>query len=185
MIFHFSAQHREYQPNNHTASRTCIAGQRDGRCTDTAHTRSRKHTPLISPSAAGRPKVQWKSDIADIAHSVLPLARQRVQQHGSRKLTVNVRARSHYNSPTPSRARWRSPRRSGQNRAPRCRSWWHPDLLSRPGSQDRFGRHIVAPYELVVKCRPPVLPPILIWQSHLILRSFTGVRGPLCPLVGQ
>ena len=44
---------------------------------------------------------------------------------------------------------------------------WHPDLLSHPGSQDRFGRHVVTPD--VVKCRSPVLPPILVWESHLIV----------------
>ena len=53
IVEHFSAQHREYQPN-HTASRTCIAGQRDGRCTDTAHTRSRKYTPRSSAQECRR-----------------------------------------------------------------------------------------------------------------------------------
>ena len=37
-----------------------------------SHTFTETHTPLIRPSAAGRPKVHWKSDIADIAHSECP-----------------------------------------------------------------------------------------------------------------
>ena len=44
---------------------------------------------------------------------------------------------------------------------------WHPDLLSHPGPQDRFGRHVVTPD--VIKGRTPVLPPTLIWQPHLVI----------------
>ena len=38
---------------------------------------------------------------------------------------------------------------------------------SHPGSQERFGRHVVTPN--VIKGRTPVLPPTLIWQSHLVI----------------
>ena len=54
---------------------------------------------------------------------------------------------------------------------------WHPDLLSHPGPQDRFGRHIVIPD--VVKCVarlsfPPFSSGNLILLSHRCLRLATA-----------
>ena len=52
---------------------------------------------------------------------------------------------------------------------------WHPDLLSHPGSQDRFGRHIVTPD--VVKCRSSVLPPYC--RAREFSRKILSFKTPL------